>query len=145
MKNYLDEKDLNDLSSHDADMHSGDSNPLYLNSSLDLTKIRYIQQQDTHISEIVDKCKSMKYDKILYYLHEHGIAYAKIKDGQNIFHAIMVPQMLQPYILYEIHNPLGHNCLKRLYNFIKRHYYWRKVCQLCNKYVRSCLSVNRSH
>ena len=42
----------------------------------------------------------------------------KIKDGSNIFHAIMVPQTLQPYILYESHNALRHNCSARLYNII---------------------------
>ena len=30
-------------------------------------------------------------------------------DGPNIFHSIMVPNALQPNILYECHNALGHN------------------------------------
>ena len=40
----------------------------------------------------------MKNEKIPYYLDEHGIVYTKIRDGPNIFHAIMVPTALQPYI-----------------------------------------------
>ena len=50
----------------------------------------------------------------------------------------MVSQTLQPYELYEIHNALGHNGSTRLYSFIKRYYYWEKLCWHCNKYVRSC-------
>ena len=42
-------------------------------------------------------------------MDEHDIAYVKIKDGSNIFHAVMVPQTLEPYMLYESHNALGHN------------------------------------
>ena len=69
---------------------------------------------------------------------DNGIAYRKIKDGSNIFHAVMVPQTLQPCILYKSHNVLGHNGSTRLYNFIKRYYFQRKLCQHCNKYVGSC-------
>ena len=50
----------------------------------------------------------------------------------------MIPQTLQPYILFESHNTLGHNSSTRLYNVFKRHYYWRRIQQYCNKYVHSC-------
>ena len=56
----------------------------------------------------------------------------------KFFHTIIVPHTLQPYILYESLNVLGHNGPIRLYNFIKRCCYWKKLCQHCNKYVRSC-------
>ena len=59
-------------------------------------------------------------------------------DEPNIFHAIMAPNTLQPYILYECHNTLGHNGSTRFYHFIRRHHYWKKVYQYCNKYVHSC-------
>ena len=57
-----------------------------------------------------------------YYLDKHGITYGKSRDGPNIFHAIMVPNTLQPYILYESDNALGHNGSTRLYHFIRKHY-----------------------
>ena len=60
-----------------------------------------------------------------YYLDEHGISYRKIMDE-----------------LYESHNVLGHNGSTSLYNFIEKHYYWRKLHQHSNKYVRSCLNVS---
>ena len=64
--------------------------------------------------------------------------YLQIRDRPNIFHTIMVPNTVQPYILYECHNALGHNGSTRLYNFIRRHYYWKKLCQHCNKYMLVC-------
>ena len=103
--------------------------------------MRKLQQQDVHISKIVTKFMSKKCDKTVYYLNEYGVAYREIKDGPNIFHAVMVPQTLQPYILPESHNALGHNGPTRLYNFIRRHYYWRKMHQHCNKYVRFWMST----
>ena len=36
------------------------------------------------------------------------VLYIEKSDGHNIFHAIMVPKTLQPYILYECYNALGH-------------------------------------
>ena len=95
-------------------------------------KVKQLQPQDVHLSEIIMKCKYKKCDKTLCHLDEHGIACRKIKDGPNIFHAVMLSQTLQPYIPYESHNALGHNGLTRLYNFIKKHYYWGKLCQHYN-------------
>ena len=89
-----------------------------------------------HIRDTAVKCKSTKWDKNgISWMHM--VLYTEKTDGSNIFHAIMVLQTLQPYILYESHNASGHNGSIRLYNFIKRHYYW-KLYQHCNKYVRSC-------
>ena len=93
-----------------------------------------------HISKIVDNCKSKKNNKTSYSLDEHGITYRNIRDGPNVFHKFMAhhTHTLQPYILYESHNVLGHNGSNRLFNFIRRHHYWKKLGQKCNKYVQSC-------
>ena len=58
-------------------------------------------------------------------------------EMDQIFHAIMVPNTLQPYILYESHNALGCNGSTR-YHFIRRNYYWKKLHEHCTKYVHSC-------
>ena len=50
----------------------------------------------------------------------------------------MALQTLQPYILYESHNALQNNGSTWFVDFIKRHYYWRKLYQHCNYYIRSC-------
>ena len=61
-----------------------------------------------------------------------------MRDEPNVFHAILVPNTLQPYILYESHKAQGHNGSTRLYDFIRKHYYWKKLHQHSNKYIWSC-------
>ena len=92
MKYHIAKKDLNDFSPQDADTHLEDPNSLSFKGSLDLTKVRQLQQHDTHISEIITKCKPKKCNKTLYYMDKQGTAYRKIKDGPHIFHTVMVPQ-----------------------------------------------------
>ena len=82
-------------------------------------------------------------DKIPYYLDKHGIIYRKIRDRPNSFHAIVVPNALQSYILYESDNALGHNGCARLCHFIRKHYYWTKLCQHCNKCVYHVQNANK--
>ena len=94
--------------------------------NLESTIIIQLPKQDMNISKIFDKCKSMKNDKPPYYLEEYGITYRKNRDWPNIFHTFMVPNTLQPFILYKSNNALGHNGSSRLYSFIRRHYYWKK-------------------
>ena len=36
--------------------------------------------------------------------------YKKVKDHRKEFKALIVPKVLQKYVLYESHNSLGHNC-----------------------------------
>ena len=91
--------------------------------NLDPEKIKQLQQQDRNITKITDKFKSKKNEKTPYNLDEHSITYRKIRDGSNIFHTIMTPPTLQPYILYESNNTLEHNGSIRLYHFTGKHYY----------------------
>ena len=108
-------------------------------------KVWHLQQQDAHISEIVTKWKSKKCDKTLYYLDKHGIWYRKIMDGPNIFHAAMVPQTLQPYILHESHNALGHNGLIGLANLSKHIIIEGNYVNIVINRWGHVLSINRSH
>ena len=110
--------------------------------SLDLQKLNQLQHQNENITKLSAKCKSGKNNESPYHLDEHGIIYRKIRDGPNSFHASMVPKTLQPYIFYECHNALKHYGSTRLHNFLRRNYYWEKLCQICNKYVCSCTEFN---
>ena len=93
------EKDLANLKSQGRNAHT--PNFLSITYNLDPENIKQLQQQDEHIAKLIDKCKLKKNDKMPYYLDEHDITYRKIRDGSNIFHAIMAPNTLQSYMLYE--------------------------------------------
>ena len=62
----------------------------------------------------------------------------KLGIDQIVFIQLWSCHTLQPYILYESHNAPGQYVSTRLYNFIRRQYYWKKLHQQCNKYVQSC-------
>ena len=108
--------------SQDTNAHIIDTNSLSCLCNLDPEKQSSYNNMG-HITKITKICKSKKNEKIPYYLDEHGITYRKIRDGPNVFHAILVPNALQPFISYKSHSPLGHNDSTRLYHFIRRHYY----------------------
>ena len=135
IKYCLNEKYLTYFQSQGTDAHIVDANSFSHIYNLYPTKIKQLKQQDIHISKLLINVNQRKLNKKPYCLDEHGITYRKKRDGPNIFHTIMVPNTLQPYILYESHNALGHNGSTRLHNFIRGHYYWKKLCQHCNKYV----------
>ena len=67
--------------------------------NLNLQKSKQLQQQDENITKLIAKCMSSKNNETPYHLDKQGIIYTKIRDGHNIFHAIMVPKTLQLYIL----------------------------------------------
>ena len=115
--------DKNDLDCTHASATHTNSLPHACN--LDQENLKQLQQHE-YITKLNAKYKSAKNNETPYYLDEHGITYRKIRDRPNIFHAIMVPIALQPYILYECHNALGHNGSTRMYHFIRRYYYWKK-------------------
>ena len=53
-------------------------------------------QEDENITKLIAKCKSSKNNETPYHLDKYGIIYTKIRDGPNIFHAIMVPKPCSP-------------------------------------------------
>ena len=120
------------LDKHNADNKnaSSTSSPPHT-CHLDLQKLKQLQQQDENITKLIAKCKSSKKNETSYHLDKH--IYRKIRDRPNIFHAIMVPKNLQPRILYECHNALGHNGSTGLYHPIRRNYYWENLHQNWNK------------
>ena len=63
IKYLIDEKELDDLPSQSTDTHSRDPNPSSFKCNLDITKVKQLQQQDTHITEIATKCKRKMWDK----------------------------------------------------------------------------------
>ena len=126
VKCQCNEEHVDDLSLHDTSVYSKDH--YLLKCKLDITEVKQSQGQDMHLSKIIKKCKPQHhYDKTLYFLSEPGITYRKIRDGLNIFYAIMVPKNLQCFISYKCHNALRHNGPTRLYIFFKRYYYWKKL------------------
>ena len=73
IKYLVNEKDLDDLPSQSIDVHSKDHDPSSFKCNIDMTKVKQLQQQDTHTTEIATKCKSKKWNKPHYYWTNMGL------------------------------------------------------------------------
>ena len=96
-----------------------------------------LQEKDEQHSKIINDLKKNKVHPV-FLLDDSKLLYRRVPDGRNECHAIFVPEDLRPYMLFELHNCFGHSGSTKLYNYMRRFYYWPKMSQDCAKHVRSC-------
>ena len=88
--------------------------------------------------------KDMELQKI--FIKEKGVLYRLwIEDGR-IFKCILVPQVLQDFMIILAHDYSGHNGSRRTYNCLKRQYYWpgirKQIFRHCKK-CKECMLQNQ--
>ena len=90
---------------------------------LKLKQLQQLQMNDTYCRDVAKKLhKDMELQKI--FIKEEGVLYRLwIKDGRT-FKCILVPKVLQDFMIILAHNYSGHNGSRRTYNCLKRQYYW---------------------
>ena len=96
IENLVNEKDLVDFPSQSVDAHSKDPNPSSFKCNLDMTKMKQLQWQDTHIAETAIKSKSKKGDKTLNYLDKYGIGYREITMDQIFLMQLWCHKLCNP-------------------------------------------------
>ena len=86
-------------------------------------QLQQLQKNDTYCRDMVKKLhKNMELQKI--FIREEGVLYQLwIEDGRT-FKCILVPQVLQDFMIILAHNYSSHNSSRRTYNCLKRQYYW---------------------
>ena len=72
------------------------------------------------------------------YYQEEGILKRYVEDGEQIFEAVVLPQVLIGAVLQLVHEGLGHNGSPRTYALIKRYYYWKGLKSMVKKHVQAC-------
>ena len=98
-----------------------------------------------HTAESVAKKlhKDTELQKI--FIKEEGVLYRLwIEDGRT-FKCILVPQVLQDFMIILAHDYSGHNGARRTYNCLKRQYYWQeyeKIFRHCKK-CKECVLQNQ--
>ena len=65
-------------------------------------------------------------------------SYTKVVDFNNVFLAVVVPQILIKYPLHASHNSLGHVGAMKLYYILKQLYYFKGMRKKLHEYVSSC-------
>ena len=90
---------------------------------LKLKQLQQLQKNDTYCRDVAKKLhKDTELQKI--FIKEEGVLYRLwIEDGRT-FKCILVPQVLQDFMIILAHDYSSHNGSKRTYNCLKRQYYW---------------------
>ena len=86
-------------------------------------QLQQLQKNDTYCRDMAKKLhKDTELQKI--FIKEEGVLYRLwIEDGRT-FKCILVPQVLQDFMIILAHDYSGHNGSRRTYNCLKRQYYW---------------------
>ena len=75
------------------------------------------------------------------FIKEEGVLYRLWIDDGGTFKCILVPQVLQDFMIILAHDYSGHNGSRRTYNCLERQYYWpgirKQIFRHCKKNVRS--------
>ena len=129
--------------------HSGESrtNPcVKITEHEDLREIRLplkpkqlqqLQKNDTYCRDIAKKLhKDTELQKI--FIKEEGVLYRLwVEDGRT-FKCILVPQVLQDFMIILAHDYSGHNGSRRTYNCLKRQYYWPGIRKQIFRHCKRC-------
>ena len=108
-------------------------------------QLQQLQKNDTYCRDVAKKLhKDIELQKI--FIKEEGVLYRLwIEDGRT-FKCILVPQVLQDFMIILAHDYSGHNGSRRTYNCLKRQYYWpgiqKQVFRHCKK-CKECVLQNQ--
>ena len=108
-------------------------------------QLQQLQMNYTYCRDVAKKLhKDMELQKI--FIKEEGVLYRLwIEDGRT-FKCILVPQVLQDFMIILAHNYSGHNGSRRTYNCLKRQYYWpgirKQIFRHCKK-CKECILQNQ--
>ena len=108
-------------------------------------QLRQLQMNDEYCRDVAKKLhKDIELQKI--FIKEEGVLYRLwIEDGRT-FKCILVPQVLQDFMIILGHDYSGHNGSRRTYNCLKRQYYWpgirKQIFRHCKK-CKECMLQNQ--
>ena len=100
-------------------------------------QLQQLQKNDTYCREVAKKLhKDTELQKI--FIKEEGVLYRLwIEDGRT-FKCILVPQVLQDFMIILAHDYSGHNGSRRTYNCLKRQYYWPGIRKQIFRHCKKC-------
>ena len=100
-------------------------------------QLQQLQNNDTYCGDVEKKLhKDTELQKI--FIKEEGVLYRLwIEDGRT-FKCILVPQVLQDFMIILAHDYSGHNGSRRTYNCLKRQYYWPGIRKQIFRHCKKC-------
>ena len=96
-----------------------------------------LQKNDTYCRDVAKELhKDKELQKI--FIKEEGVLYRLwVEDGRT-FKCILVPQVLQDFMIILAHDYSGHNGSRRTYNCLKRQYYWPGIRKQIFRHCKRC-------
>ena len=100
-------------------------------------QLQELQKNDTYCRDVAKKLhKDRELQKI--FIKEEGVLYRLwIEDGRT-FKCILVPQVLQDFMIILAHDYSGHNGSRRTYNCLKKQYYWPGIRKQIFRHCKRC-------
>ena len=115
---------------------------------------RKMQEQDKETRRLIDLWNSNKLDRKLYSMDNYILRRTLIEDG-IMYYPIVLPELLRDCVLMLAHDRQGHNGALRVYNSIRRLYYWKGMkkqiqfhcskCMTCAKFNSKVQEFEKKH
>ena len=103
-------------------------------------QLQQLQKNDTYRRGVAKKLpKDTELQKI--FIKEEGVLYRLWMEDGRTFKCILVPQVLQDFMIILAHDYSGHNGSRRTYNCLKRQYYWPGICKQIFRPAKNVRSV----
>ena len=100
-------------------------------------QLAQIQRNDEYCKEVARKLeKDVELKHI--FLKEKDLLYRLWTEDGCTFKCILVPQVLQESLIILAHDYSGHNGARRVYNCLKRQYYWPGIRKQIFKHCKQC-------
>ena len=113
---------------------------------VELTDTKGMQKSDHHckrIANLLENPKSKFHERDSYGYDDSGILYkVNIEKGRE-YKATVVPKVLVPTVLKEMHDHFGHFGVGKTYSLIKRYYYWPKMIRHIQAHIDACSLCRR--
>ena len=112
---------------------------------VDLTDTKALQKEDNfclRVSQAMNDPSNKFPGKHRYSYDKELLVHTNLDNGKE-YQAVVVPKVLIPTILKEMHDRLGHFGVSKTYSLIKRYYFWPKMIRHIQRQVEKCSLCRR--
>ena len=101
-------------------------------------QLQQLQKNDIYCRDVAKKLhKDKELQKI--FIKEEGVLYRLWMEDGRTFKCIIVPQVLQDFMIILAHDYSSHNGSRRTYNCLKRQYYWPGIHKQIFRHCKKCM------
>ena len=100
-------------------------------------QLQELQKNDMYCREVAKKLhRDVELQKI--FIKEKGVLFRLWTEDGRTFKCILVPKVLQDFMIILAHDHSGHNGSRRTYSCLKRQYYWPGIRKQVFRHCKQC-------